>query len=149
MYSCLILAMGALASASLMKRTTYSGVATFNDYASQSKNNSDGQNPVSGYTGPACPTTTCGECFQVCNTGGYGGASVGGVGNCVTVNVIDSCPSESAYNFCKTDVPADERCGSSSTNSIDIDVSAYTALTGTGWSSGSPNLLVNISPSSC
>jgi hypothetical protein len=62
---------------------------------------------------------------------------------------LKSCPSESAYNFCKTDVPADERCGSSSTNSVDIDISAYSALTGTGWSSGSPNLLVNISPSSC
>lgn len=52
--------------------------------------NSNGQNPISGYTGPACPTTTCGECFQVCNAGGYGGASVGGVGNCITVNVIDA-----------------------------------------------------------
>lgn len=51
---------------------------------------SNGQYPISGYTGPACPTTTCGECFKVCNAGGYGGASVGGVGKCITVNVIDA-----------------------------------------------------------
>ena len=50
---------------------------------------SNGQSPVAGYEGPSCPTTTCGECFQVCNAGGYDGASVGGVGNCITVNVID------------------------------------------------------------
>lgn len=85
---------------------------------------SDGQQPISGYEGPACPTTTCGECFQVCNEGGYGGASVGGVGNCIIVNIIDVCPSESAFNYCKTDVPAPERCESSSTNSLDIDQSA-------------------------
>lgn len=64
-------------------------------------------------------------------------------------NASDSCPSESAYNYCKTNVPANERCGSSSTNAIDIDVSSYYALTGTGWTSSSPNLMVNISPSSC
>lgn len=46
-------------------------------------------------------------------------------------------------------MPADERCGSSSTNSVDIDVGAYSALTGTGWSGSSPNLLVSITPSSC
>jgi hypothetical protein len=85
----------------------------------------------------------------VCNEGGYDGASVGGVGNCITVDIIDVCPSESAYNFCKTDVPADERCGSSSTNSLDIDVSAYEALTGTAWTSSSPNLDVSIESSSC
>jgi hypothetical protein len=110
---------------------------------------SNGQNPISGYSGPACPTTTCGKCFQVCNAGGYGGASVGGVGNCVIANVIDACPSESAYNFCKTDVPAAERCGSSSTNSFDLDESAYYALTGTNFGSGVPNLLINVQSSAC
>ncbi|QKX54648.1 uncharacterized protein TRUGW13939_01736 [Talaromyces rugulosus] len=164
---------------------SFSGVATFNDYAAQSNtvcgpkvgvsgtygaaagdlspdiwsgdkcsgsidySLCDGQNPFSGYEGPACPTTTCGECWTVCNTGGYDGASVGGVGNCITVDIIDACPSESAYNFCKTDVPADERCGSSSTNALDIDESAYEALTGTSWSSSSPNLLISIDSASC
>ncbi|KAF1343786.1 hypothetical protein BDV97DRAFT_402756 [Delphinella strobiligena] len=109
----------------------------------------DGQSPVSGYVAPSCPTTTCGKCFKVCNTGGYDGASVGGVGNCVTVQVIDVCPSESAQNFCKTDVPAAERCGSSSTNSLDIDESAYKELTGTAWSSSVANLAVSIESASC
>jgi hypothetical protein len=110
---------------------------------------SNGQNPISGYSGPSCPTTNCGKCYQVCNAGGYGGASVGGVGNCIIVDIIDACPSESAFNYCKTDVPAAERCGSSSTNSFDIDQSAYKALTGTSFSSGVPNLLINVAASSC
>jgi hypothetical protein len=84
----------------------------------------------------------------VCNEGGYGGASIGGVGNCIIANVIDACPSESAYNFCKTDVPANERCGDSSTNSVDLDQSAYLPLTGQDFGSG-PNLMVSITPSSC
>ncbi|CZR67284.1 uncharacterized protein PAC_17183 [Phialocephala subalpina] len=75
-----------------------------------------GQNPIGGYSGPACPKTTCGKCFKVCNKGGYGGATVGGVGNCITVDIIDACPSSSAYNYCKTSVPADERCGASGVN---------------------------------
>jgi hypothetical protein len=92
----------------LFARSTYSGVATFNDYAAQSNtvcgpksgssgtygaaagdaspdisgglcyssidySKCDGQNPVSGYQGPACPTSNCGTCYQVTNTGGYGG----------------------------------------------------------------------------
>lgn len=65
------------------------------------------------------------------------------------MDIIDACPSESAYNFCKTDVPADERCGSSSTNSLDIDESAYAALTGSGWTNSSPNLEISITSSSC
>ena len=109
---------------------------------------SNGQSPVSGYEGPACPTTTCGECFQVCNEGGYDGASIGGVGNCITVQIIDACPSESAFNYCKTDVPDAERCESSSTNALDIDESAYQALTGQSFGSG-PNLEISITPSSC
>lgn len=109
----------------------------------------NGQNPVAGYVPPSCPKTTCGECFKICNAGGYGGASVGGVGNCIIAQVIDACPSESAQNYCKTNVPADERCGSSSTNSFDLDISAYRALTGVSWSSGQPNLKINVSPSSC
>jgi len=183
-----ILALAATSSCHTLrmsKRATYSGVATFNDYAAQSNtvcgpksgvsgtygaaigdlspniwsgskcdgsinySECDGQQPVSGYEGPACPTTTCGECFQVCNEGSYGGASVGGVGNCITVNIIDVCPSESAFNYCKTNVPAPERCESSSTNSLDIDQSAYVALTGTEFGSGVPNLDISITPSSC
>ncbi|TVY15687.1 hypothetical protein LARI1_G007667 [Lachnellula arida] len=108
-----------------------------------------GQNPVSGYEGPSCPTTTCGLCFKVCNTGGYGGATVQGVGNCITVDIIDACPSESAWNYCKTEVPADERCGSSGTNSLDVDQSGYVGLTGGSWSSSSPNLAISIESASC
>ena len=40
------------------------------------------------------------------------------------------CPSTSAANFCKTDMPASQRCGDSGTNQLDIDQSAYMALTG-------------------
>lgn len=106
--------------------------------------------PVPSYVAPSCPQTNCNQCFQVCNQGGYDGASVGGIGNCITVNIIDVCPAESAQNFCKTEVPAAERCGDGSTNSLDIDESAYQALTGTAFVSGGvPNLNINILPNSC
>jgi hypothetical protein len=75
-----------------------------------------GQNPIGGYSGLACPNTTCGKCYKVCNKGGYGGAAVCGVGNCITMQIIDACPSSSSYNYCKTSVPADERCGASGAN---------------------------------
>ena len=55
---------------------------------------------------------------------------MGGVGNSITVQIIDACPSTSAANFCKTDVPSNQRCGDSGTNQLDIDRSAYMALTG-------------------
>jgi hypothetical protein len=32
---------------------------------------------------------------------------------------------------------------------LDIDLSAYQALTGTAWSSGEPNLDISITASSC
>ncbi|KAI0477081.1 hypothetical protein GGR56DRAFT_635749 [Xylariaceae sp. FL0804] len=168
----------------LLVRQTNSGVATFNDYASQSTtvcgsfsgvsgtygaaasdispdisgglcyasidySECDGQVPVSGYSGPSCPTTNCGTCYTVTNEGGYDGASASGTGNSITVQIIDSCPSVSAYNFCKTDVPDDERCESSTTNALDIDVSAYEALTGSAWTDTSPNLEINILPATC
>ena len=59
-----------------------------------------------------------------------GGSSVGGAGNSVIVQIIDACPASSAYNFCKTDVPANQRCGAAGVNQLDIDQSAYQALTG-------------------
>jgi len=100
---------------------------------------SAGQNSVPGYRGPACPTTNCGICYRVTNQGGYGGAGIGGVGNSVVVQIVDSCPASHADNYCKTNVPGDERCAPG-TNSLDIDQSAYQALT--GQPSGSVSYLV-------
>ena len=90
---------------------------------------SNGQQPIPGYQGPSCPTANCGICYRVTNQGGYGGSDVGGVGNSVVVQIIDSCPASHADNFCKTNVPGDERCAPGS-NTMDIDQSAYQALTG-------------------
>jgi len=90
----------------------------------------DGQKPKSGYGAPACPTQNCGLCYKVTNTGGYGGSQIGGVGNYVIVEIIDSCPNVHAGNFCKTDIPKNERCNDYETNQLDIDQSAYQALTG-------------------
>lgn len=89
---------------------------------------------MAGYSVPACPTSNCRICYHVTNQGGYGGSGVGGVGNSVVVQIIDSCPAAHAENFCKTDVPADQRCGAG-TNTLDIDQSAYHALTGQGFGS--------------
>lgn len=107
-----------------------------------------GKQAAPGYQGPSCPKTNCGKCYKVTNQGAVGGGSVGGVGNSVIVQIIDSCPSKSADNYCKTDVPANERCGDSGTNQLDIDQSAYQALTGTPFGSG-PNLQISIAPSDC
>lgn len=95
---------------------------------------SQGQSVVPGYTGPACPHTKCGICYKVTNLGGYGGSSVGQVGSgIVTVQIIDACPASSAFNYCKTEIPANERCSDMSANSLDIDTRAYQQLTGTPW----------------
>ena len=91
-----------------------------------------GQSVAPGYQAPVCPKTNCGKCYKVTNKGGIGG-SVGGVGNSITVQIIDACPSKSAYNFCKTDMPASQRCGDPGTNQLDIDKSAYAALTGQAY----------------
>ncbi|MCJ1376198.1 hypothetical protein MMC20_007439 [Loxospora ochrophaea] len=108
----------------------------------------NGQSPIAGYEGPSCPTTNCGLCYKVVNEGGYEGYPISGVGNSVVVQIIDSCPAESAFNFCKTEVPADERCGSSTTNAMDIDQAAYLPLTGETFGSG-PNLNISITPVYC
>lgn len=107
-----------------------------------------GQSPGPGFQAPQCPKTNCGQCYKVINQGGVGGGSVGGVGNSITVQIIDSCPSSSAQNFCKTDVPANQRCGDPNTNQLDIDQSAYVALTGLMFGGG-PTLKIGITPTCC
>ena len=94
----------------------------------------ESQTPKVGYVGPACPKSNCGLCYQVTNEGGYGGLPTGGIGNSIIVQIIDSCPSVSAWNFCKTEVTLDQRCGSLETNQMDIDEGAYVGLTGTNFS---------------
>lgn len=107
-----------------------------------------GQSPVSGYTPPSCPKGNCGVCYRVTNQGGIGGGSVGGIGNQIIVQIIDACPSVNAENFCKTDVPANQRCSDPGTNALDIDESAYQALTGTPFGGGA-NLNIAIEPAAC
>lgn len=90
----------------------------------------DGKSPVHGYIPPQCPVCDCGMCYKVTNRGGFRGSTIGGVGNSIIVQIIDNCPSVNAFNFCKKNIPADERCGSRDTNQLDIDQSSYRALTG-------------------
>jgi len=113
--------------------------------------NCHNQAPIASYESPACPTSSCGLCYRVTNLGGYGGVSVGGVGNSVIVQIIDSCPSVSAWNYCKTSVPSEQRCGNPNMNSMDIDQGAYLGLTGVEFSFGAslPNLDIGITPVSC
>ena len=89
-----------------------------------------GQFPVNSYIPPQCPRGNRGMCCKVTNMGGYNRSEIGGIGNSIIVQIIDSCPSVSAWNFCKRKVPEDERCCSRATNAMDIDQSAYRALTG-------------------
>ena len=51
------------------------------------------------------------------------------------VQIIDACPHTSAWNYCKTDTALDQRCGDYQTNQLDIDQSAYVALTGEAFGS--------------
>ncbi len=99
-----------------------------------------GQSPAPGYQAPGCPKANCGKCYKVTNQGGIGGGSIGGVGNHILVQIIDACPSTSAYNFCKTNMPANQRCGDPGTNQLDIDQSAYMALTGQPYGAVSANV---------
>ena len=62
--------------------------------------------------------------------GGHRGSAVQGIGNSITVMIIDSCPSTNAWNYCKTDVDLEEKCMSRARNSLDIERQAYQDLTG-------------------
>lgn len=108
--------------------------------------------PYPGYNGPDCPHTNCGLCFRVTTTG-YLGADVAPAGRNITVQIIDSCPSTNALNYCKANapysVPANQRCGDAGTNQLDIDTAGYKALTGKEWTSSSPNLIIAITPVEC
>lgn len=97
-----------------------------------------GQSPIAGWTPPSCPKSNCGKCYSVTHTGSIGG-SVGGIGNTITVQIIDACASTSASNYCKTDMPSTQTCGDSGTNQLDIDTSAYMALTGQAFGNVSVN----------
>ncbi|MCJ1421383.1 hypothetical protein MMC32_007746 [Xylographa parallela] len=118
-------------------------------FANLDMTNCQNEAPVASYEAPACPTTNCGLCYRVTNLGGYGGSPMGGTGNSVIVQIIDSCPSVSAWNYCKTEVPSNQRCGNPKTNSMDIDQSAYGALTGVDFDWGVPNLNIGITPVAC
>ena len=69
--------------------------------------------------------------------GGVGG-TVGGAGKSIVVQIVDACPATNAENYCKTNVDPAQRCMAAGTNMLDIDVSAYQALT--GQASGSVSL---------
>lgn len=82
--------------------------------------------------------------------GPYGSTSNDTVYGSVIVEIVDACPASHAANYCKSLVPADQRCGSSETNSLDIDAKAYKELTsgdrggGMDFAPGMPNLRINI-----
>ena len=91
-----------------------------------------GQYPTPSYQGPSCPPSAvkCGTCYRVDNLGPYGSASSSNtIFGSVVVEIVDACPAGNAQNYCKTDVPPEERCSSNQTNSLDIDISAYKELT--------------------
>ena len=82
--------------------------------------------------GPSCPPAAvkCGTCYRVDNLGLYGSTTSNNtIHGSVIVEIVDACPAGNAFNYCKTDVPPQERCGSNQTNSLDIDVSGYRELT--------------------
>ncbi|KAI4195415.1 MAG: hypothetical protein LQ346_003434, partial [Caloplaca aetnensis] len=100
--------------------------------------------PNSGsYTAPGCPGAPCGTCYTITNNANQ---------NRITVQIVDACPAQTAWNYCKAlasdprdIVPANQRCADPNTNQVDIDLSAYPALTGQSYQSGvTPNLDITI-----
>ncbi|KAI4152144.1 MAG: hypothetical protein LQ340_003080 [Diploschistes diacapsis] len=108
------------------------------------------------YQGPNCKANTpCGTCYKVTNQGGFNGEMldsqpVPGVGKFITVMIIDACPHNSAWNYCKTSVTnLAEKCMAPGQDALDIDQSAYSALTGVDYAGGVPNLSVKIESVDC
>ncbi|KAL8811935.1 MAG: hypothetical protein Q9200_001403 [Gallowayella weberi] len=99
----------------------------------------------SDYKPPFCPGARCGTCYTVTNPRN---------GNKVTVQIIDACPANTAFNYCKgfatnskDIVEPRDRCGDPGTNSLDLDESAYSKLSddGEGYQAGqTPNLDITI-----
>ena len=109
------------------------------------------------YTPPTCKSyVPCGVCFKVTNQGTINGSPSNK--GCAYVKVIDSCPHNSAYNYCKIasvpKIPENERCMAANTNAVDIDQYAYQQLTGTPWPSdpsqpNPPNLNILVQNIGC
>ncbi|KAL8960955.1 MAG: hypothetical protein Q9193_002426, partial [Seirophora villosa] len=84
--------------------------------------------PNYSYIAPGCPDAPCGRCYTITNNANQ---------NKITVQIVDACPKDTAWNYCKAlattptdNIPANQRCADPDTNQVDIDVSAYPALTG-------------------
>ena len=81
--------------------------------------------------------------------GEHKGASIGGMGNSIIVQIIGSCPSVNAWNICKSEISENERCSSRDTDRLDIDQSDR-ALTGQNydnvrmWSSRSSEKILKL-----
>ncbi|KAL9597600.1 MAG: hypothetical protein Q9219_005039 [cf. Caloplaca sp. 3 TL-2023] len=72
------------------------------------------------YHAPFCPGAPCGKCYTITNKANQ---------KKITVQIIDACPANTAWNYCKAPgVDPDQRCADPDTNQVDIDESAYPAL---------------------
>ncbi|KAL9019918.1 MAG: hypothetical protein Q9185_002860 [Variospora sp. 1 TL-2023] len=85
------------------------------------------------YIAPRCPGAPCGKCYTVTNKANQ---------KRITVQVVDACPKDTAWNYCKAlatnpehNIPASGRCADPNTNNVDMDLSAYPALTGQSYQS--------------
>ena len=119
--------------------------------------------PTSGYRPPNCKNSVpCNMCFKVTNQGALGqwnGKDVGGKNNCAYVKIIDSCPHNSAYNYCKQvanpPIPTNQRCMAQGQNALDMDEHAYQQLTGIDYVSAKsagntpPNLNILVQSVQC
>lgn len=119
-------------------------------------------NPNSKQKPPNCASTTpCGQCYTIAWTAPIGGGSVPGAtlppNTATVVKVIDACPHNSPWNYCKPDPPAlngvsaNQKCMSTD-NALDLDWSVYKVLTGVDYAAAQragkklPNLQITISP---
>ncbi|KAL8953757.1 MAG: hypothetical protein Q9222_000439 [Ikaeria aurantiellina] len=116
------------------------GVATFVDFAHEPNTLCGPLSGEKGTWGAAAGSISPGlgpggQCFQSVDMGGISG-DISGVGKSIVVQIIDACPAENAWNYCKTDQPDKrQKCMDRNTNSLDIEVNSYTELTGVAYAS--------------
>ncbi|KAL9036117.1 MAG: hypothetical protein Q9214_006281, partial [Letrouitia sp. 1 TL-2023] len=90
------------------------------------------------YTAPDCMKAKCGTCYDVRNKANN---------KKIVVQILDGCPSSSAWNYCKTGVNPASRCMQPNLNALDIETDAYYKLSddGQGYQSGvTPDLEIHI-----
>ncbi|KAI4160773.1 MAG: hypothetical protein LQ342_005486 [Letrouitia transgressa] len=75
------------------------------------------------YIAPDCKKAKCGTCYDVRNKANN---------KKIVVQILDGCPSSSAWNYCKTGIDPASKCMQPNLNALDIEKDAYSKLSDDG-----------------